>query len=446
MGSSGSRRLALFLWIVAAVACARVAFIAVRAIGTPSNGFVAYYTPARLLLEGADAERFYDDEWFREQVKRFEPTVSDIYGAHPPTMPLLLLPVAWMDYHTARGVWIVGSLCLLLAAVAWLIPRLGIGGLWAPALLSIILLSTPVRDDLAHGQTYMLMLALLMAAWHGYRTTRPSMEGAPLGIILTTKNAALPFWPLLVIERRWRTLAWGIGTTLTLVLISLPLTGLPAWRRYVVEAAALLQDPRFAATAYQTQFGFFHHLFGAGGTRFGDPWMSHPLLADIMSVSCGAVLLGLTLRTAHRSGASDAMFAACVLLGLVLSPVSGDSHFTMAALPFGILVAQARDRGFPKLPTTLLFVGMFLIAANLPYLSDMVKDGALALFAYPKLYGALLLWGLALAWSGTRDRANARSVCQNAFPTTLYVGIKAETVGVAIMERPSSPPSPTPPR
>ena len=43
-----------------------------------------------------------------------------------------------------------------------------------------------------------------------------------------------------------------------------------------------------------------------------------------------------------------------------------------------------------------LTVGAILIAVDLPYRSAELADGAWALLAYPKLYGALLLWGLAL--------------------------------------------------
>ena len=54
---------------------------------------------------------------------------------------------------------------------------------------------------------------------------------------------------------------------------------------------------------------------------------------------------------------------------------------------------------------------MMLIGADLPYLSPRVADGAWALFAYPKLYGALLLWATiiwASRWtippSGSQER------------------------------------------
>jgi hypothetical protein len=39
---------------------------------------------------------------------------------------------------------------------------------------------------------------------------------------------------------------------------------------------------------------------------------------------------------------------------------------------------------------------MTLIALDLPYRSPRLADGAWALLAYPKLYGAWLLWGLAI--------------------------------------------------
>jgi hypothetical protein len=113
-------------------------------------------------------------------------------------------------------------------------------------------------------------------------------------------------------------------------------------------------------------------------------------------VSAG--LLTATVLVAQRSPASDMIFAAFVVLGLILTPVTGASHFTLALLPIAALVANAqRQNAWYAL---VMIAGALLVAVDLPYRSPRLADGLLALFAYPKLYGALLLWGLAL-WTVT---------------------------------------------
>jgi hypothetical protein len=77
---------------------------------------------------------------------------------------------------------------------------------WAPAFVCIVLFAYPVRENISHGQAYVLAFALLVIAWNGYATSRDSLLGVPHGVMLVTKTASLMFWPLLLLERRWRAL------------------------------------------------------------------------------------------------------------------------------------------------------------------------------------------------------------------------------------------------
>jgi hypothetical protein len=392
-------RVTLVLWALAAVLAADVVARSVRAVRTSSNGFVAYYTAARLLAEGAGAARFYDDDWFRGQVARFEPRVLEIHSGNPPTMGLLLLPLAWADYRLARGSWIAATLLLLVGTAGWLVRRERLDGFWAPAFLCIALLAYPVRENISHGQAYVLAFALLTTAWQGYRTSRDGLLGVPLGVLLVTKTASLMLWPLLLVERRWRAVAWGAGTAAVLALAALPLTGMAAWTRYVPSAAEVPFAPARAVTAYQTQTGFFRHLLGPGGAAVGEPVISAPLVASVLSIAVALLLLGTSLRAALRSERTASVFSAFVLLGLILSPVSSEAHYAMALLPLALLASELRARGVPLQGAAALAAGAVLIALPFPFRSPRLADGLLALLAYPRLYGALLLWALALVWS-----------------------------------------------
>src|SRR5213080_4049587 len=114
--------LLLFIWWVALPAATR-----------PTHGFSAYYTAARLVLEGQDPARFYDDDWFREQTVRLGfAGAEDIYNVNPPTAALLLLPLAGLTPQVARAVWTGLNLLFLGLALAGLL-RLTRGGALASA-------------------------------------------------------------------------------------------------------------------------------------------------------------------------------------------------------------------------------------------------------------------------------------------------------------------------
>jgi hypothetical protein len=120
-----------------------------------------------------------------------------------------------------------------------------------------------------------------------------------------------------------------------------------------------------------------------------------PAVATALTWAVSGVLVIVTALVAQRFDARELIFAAFVLLGLMITPVTGESAFTMALLPLAVLFAETQRRSVPY--ALLLVVAALLIAADLPYRSPRLADGVVALFAYPKLYGTLLLWGLALS-------------------------------------------------
>jgi Glycosyltransferase family 87 len=404
------RTLALWLmWCVALVLGLRMASHQARVVDQRANGFVAYYTSARLLTEGEDAVRFYDRPWFQSHIARFEPTVLEIFSANPPTMSVLLVPLSSLGYYEARAVWVAFSFSVVVATMAWLLTTLRVSGLWAPGFAAFVFVYHPLVSTLEHGQFYGVGLALLAVVFHGYRKGSDLAIGVPLGFLLVTKTALLMIWPLLVVKKRWRAMAWGVGVAAATIAASWPWIGAEAWTRYVREAVELTRNPLLAVTAYQTVFGFFHHLFGRGGDSIGAPVIALPALATALSTIVSVALLIVTTIAAQRFRASAVIFAAAVLVGLILTPVTGESHFTLSLLPIAVLVAEAQRRGARY--ALLVIAGALLIGADLPYRSTRLTDGLLATFAYPKLYGTLLLWALAL-WTATvhsRDSEANRS-------------------------------------
>jgi hypothetical protein len=87
------------------------------------------------------------------------------------------------------------------------------------------------------------------------------------------------------------------------------------------------------------------------------------------------------------------VFGAFIIAGVILSPVSLDYHYTILLLPILLLIAWIR-----KNPSILLWILLLifvvLITADTPYTSSRISGGGWAVFAYPKLYGAIGLWGV----------------------------------------------------
>ena len=390
------------MWLAAGLLGALFLLHGARSASQPSDGFAAYYTSARLVRQGEQAVRFYDQAWFRAQTERLAPGASDIFNVNPPTAALLLLPLAGLDHIPARFLWTGVNLLLAAACVAVLWRELRLKAIYPPVLLCFVFAFQPLHANFRHGQAYLALLALLLLAWYGYRHRRPALLGVGLGLLLILKTAALPLWVLVLAQRRWRALLWGGLTILGTGLVSLPLLGLDAWATYVRLLPQLATEPWLAVTAYQSQYGFFRHLLIFDPQWNPEPLLNAPWLGTWLPALATLAVVAASARASWRAEASDPAFALFALASIVLSPVSVDYHYTLGLLPVAVLLARVPF--WRSWPASLgLIMAVLLIGADLPYQSPQLQVGAWAFLAYPKLYGGLLLWALALA-AARKDR------------------------------------------
>jgi len=391
------------LGAVVLVAGWRFATLVARAAVRPSACFGAHYTLARLLANGEDLSLTYDDTWFAGQSGRFTPGVTDI-NVNPPTTALVLLPLAGLEYTGARIAWTALSLVLLAVTLPWLLREARLPWPWALGFVALTLVYQPLAANFHVANVYVLLLALATAAWYGYRAGNEVVLGIALGLMLVIKLAGGLLWVLALSERRWRALAWGAATVAAVALGSLPWIGVGAWRADAAALAVAATRPERAVTAYQSVTGFFHHFFAPDPVWNPAPLLNAPGVAFLGPWVALLALIGAGLWVARSRPRDDRVFAAFVIAGVVASPMSLDYTYTMLLLPSAIALAWALERRSP-MAWVLLAAAFLPVAADLPYRSPGLDHGAWALLAYPKLYGALLLWAalLGAAWlAGTR--------------------------------------------
>lgn len=400
---------AVAVWLLVAVLLIRSIPFLKEAAVRPSHGFVVLYTSAMLVAEGEDSALFYDYDWYNIQIARFVPPHIKDININPPFLNLFLLPLINLSYNQARTLWTGFSLLCLLGTIWLWMHELKLRYGWLPFMGVLVLTFQPVQANLWLGQIYIFLLALTSVLWWGYRRERDGIAGGTLGFLLILKLALLPLWALFLVQQRWKILFWGAVVSVSLFLLTLPLLGWNAWARCL--QLMLNPDPRLgpSVTAYQTIFSFFRHLF-----IYDPQWNLAPIFhAPILGITGAwvtfAVLLSiplylaykLTTQDAHPASveSSDLLMAVFIILSVILNPLALDYHYPLLLLPIVILANWAWLLPVPRhtrlLALLVLGAGIALIAADLPYNSPKVAVGWWALLAYPKLYGGLLLWGLA---------------------------------------------------
>ena len=380
-----------------------------------THGFSSYYTASRLVREGWSVADFYDDGWFQSQTERLGFVgAEDVYNLNPPSTALLFWPLSGLSPEDGKAVWTGVNLLLLGLALGGMV-RIVRGGPVEVAVGVVLIVSfQPVRENVRLGQVYVLLLALEVALLWTFLDRRAAVAGFWLGMMIGLKTAGAGLVLLLVSQQRWRELFWTVLTVGGVVVASLLLVGIAPWLRYLALLSRFGAHPELAVTAYQSVPGLFLHLFQPDDIWNISPLLNAPALATCLIVASALTTIGLTVQQtwhcaplAHRDRALA--FAAWATLDVALSPVSEDYHYTLLLVPIAILLADWRDARFEHFRLAILVVGIGLIGSPLPYKAPPLTVGGWAVLAYPKLYGALLLWGLATSALANERRRSRRS-------------------------------------
>jgi hypothetical protein len=189
----------------------------------------------------------------------------------------------------------------------------------------------------------------------------------------------------------------------------LPWIGIDAWYCYSKKFFNFISHPSLSVTAYQTVHSFYHHL-----TTFDQQWNPEPIfnlpeLGKILSILSVLLVLIFSSIKAYKLKKSDLAFGLFVVTGLIVSPASLDYHYTIVLLSI-LVILKWSLKNATTFTWALLIVSVLMIAVYVPYTSVKVKGGWLSLFAYPKLYGAVGLWGIFLFSSGKNHFTKEKNI------------------------------------
>ena len=262
--------------------------------------------------------------------RQFDPNLGSYHqhpSAYPPTVVLLVRPLAELSYIQALLVWDVFELlCFVIASllvVQYFRRRTRVDLI--VLVIFMCVLWPPFYYDLYHGQVMMTILLLLTVTWLALTGGRRTLAGIFLGLLFAVKLYAWPIALLLILKRNYRTVFWAGGVFLVLNAIVAVWLGVGTLTQYYFEVAPA------NGQIYRTHPLNFS-LFGQGSGLFG-PWFGFILAAGV---------LVLSLVLALRSPDFDHAFMIMAAATIILSPVSW-AHYMVTLLPALCLVASLKD-------------------------------------------------------------------------------------------------------
>jgi alpha-1,2-mannosyltransferase len=201
----------------------------------------------------------------------------------------------------------------------------------------------PLWEHVEHGQTGLLLLWLVVLGWRALRHGRDVAGGAAIGIA-----TAIKLYPGLIIlqlalARRWRACAAAIATGAAFAAVTTALTGIDAWRRYLLYGAPELQH-WVSHWGNASITGFVARLFLPDATCI--PIATNVPVADaLLALGLVAVVGALAWTVLRRPADVDRGLSLALTASVLVSAVAWQHYFVVLLLPLAVCVPEARTLG-----------------------------------------------------------------------------------------------------
>ncbi len=367
-----------------------------------ATDFPNYYTASKLVLEGADLSRLYDDAWFDSQIKSHGMEIEGKFSPFPPLTMFLMIPVAFLPPEDALRVWTCINVAALLGV--FLLLRRITGS--PPAMLAAIILSAGagLANNVRFGQWYVILLLLMCLGFTFWKNGAVTLAGIMFGIGAAIKYFPILYLAIFLVRREWKGVAACLGTIALLNLVGVLLAGAQVYRTFFQDVlfnhlSGHLQNP-FSAS-FQSWQSLFRRLFVPDAALNPSPFVNWPSgLAAGTTLIAGSVLVYtldrvFALQKDRTFGSLELQFALVTIMGLVLLPASATYHFVLLILPIAVLFAR-RDvfPGRTFFPIAMLYVALGYIPYHL--FAKFDGEGILSIIAYPRLIVMTLLFALSI--------------------------------------------------
>jgi hypothetical protein len=394
----------------------------VPAMSRIDSDFPGYFTAAKIVADGGDVERLYDNSWFQDQMRHYQigkPSQGK-FSPFPPPTALLLLPLSPLQpLNALRAMTCVSVLCLVCAIV--LLARILSWSLIDTAVF-ILLSGNAVSGALRLGQPYIVVSLSCVLGYYAYVKGRPLLAGLCFGVFSPIKYFPVVILAYFAFRKEWKLVLGGTTAILAVALISIGVLGWKIHEDFLssvlgshLVANLSMQDP-FTAS-FQSFDTLFRRLFVFDATLNPQPWVTLPRLQVIGVIIAKASIFLAAIATLVKLARSRAVNAAAPSIGLLgvltllLAPATATYHFVLLWLPVGLLVDYffrqgARARAYFILGTYAL-IGFFPYRFTAPF----EGRGGLTVLAYPRLWLLLAMFAgcLYFIWNRTEPARELRT-------------------------------------
>ena len=222
--------------------------------------FPNYLTAARIVADGGQVERLYDNSWFEEQMRRYgigRPSEGK-FAPFPPPTALLMVPLARLEPLDAlrimTGVSIVCLVCsiiLLMRILSWS---------FVDTAVFTLLSGYALLSALRFGQPYVLVSASCILGYYLYGRGRPLLSGICFGLFTPLKYFPIVILIYFAFRRQWKVVLGGAAAILAVAITSVVILG---WKVHAEFLSAVLGNHLLGNLSMQNPFATSFQSFDA---------------------------------------------------------------------------------------------------------------------------------------------------------------------------------------
>jgi len=271
-------------------------------------------------LQGIDPLRFYQDiHFFNSEIRQYESGFFfENYTPVPPFSLLFYLPFTFLKLTIAKGVFNLFGLLFFCFSFNRLINEVKFFSLWFYFLPLIFL--QPLFSNFHHGQTYLLVAALLFEFYIAFQNNKKLTIGWIVVLLFALKIFPAFIAILLVLKKDWKAIQWSVFFSAILFTICYFAIGSDTINYYYFHVF-----PRLAANDITAPFYFFNQSFyvlllnAFVGHPFlnPSPLLDLPMLAVIIQLLFYAFVFGVFIKIVLRHSLNVAFFATLLVLFLI---------------------------------------------------------------------------------------------------------------------------------
>lgn len=269
---------------------------------------------------------------------------------HPPYELLIFVGLAFFKSRIAYPLW-WGCNLVLLGFAAYLLSR-HVSNLQSRFHYLLFLIATffPVFVALVQGQTTVLLLVLLILSFDSLEAQRDFRAGFFLAMGMSKFVLIIPMVFLLVLERRWRSLAGFAAGCVALFLVALSLVGLGGIAAYVRLVAGYGRAaPEQAGTeAIMPNLRGLVHVFAA--------WIVPGAVLTMLTLVLTVALIWWVDGRITKCSNASLRFSAQVLLAIMVSYHLYPHDATILIIPVMILLNHAMREGVGRRFKRIVFL------------------------------------------------------------------------------------------